>query len=62
MRNAALIEMLLSFGVVLGLAIWDLLRTPKPPRTENNDKLVSGEARHPERQQHADPGRAKPPE
>jgi hypothetical protein len=30
----ALIELLFSFGVILALAVWELLRTPRPDRDE----------------------------
>lgn len=33
----ALIELLFSFGVVLALAIWELLRTPRPGRNDTDD-------------------------
>jgi hypothetical protein len=36
-KNAALIEMLVSFGIVLALAVWDLLRTPRP--TDQRDEI-----------------------
>jgi hypothetical protein len=35
MGRAALVEMLVSFGIVLAIAVWDLLRTPKPPRASH---------------------------
>lgn len=33
----ALIELLFSFGVILALAVWELLRTPRPDREEPRD-------------------------
>jgi hypothetical protein len=33
----ALIELLFAFGVVLALAVWELLRTPRPDNDEQRD-------------------------
>ena len=35
--DAALFELLLFFGVVLGLAFWELWRTPRPNGDDNDD-------------------------
>ena len=33
----ALIELLFSFGVVLALAVWELMRTPRPDKNDPGD-------------------------
>ena len=37
MKNAGLIEMLFSFGVVIALILWDLYNTPRPPKGDSGD-------------------------
>jgi ABC-type nickel/cobalt efflux system permease component RcnA len=48
--DAALIELLFSFGIILALACWELWRTPRPDRDDADESEPAGDARHPKRQ------------
>lgn len=46
--DAALIELLFSFGIILALAFWELWRTPRPDR-DDDDSDSAGDSRHSKR-------------
>ena len=48
--DAALIELLFSFGVILALACWELWRTPRPDRDDDDESETAGDPGHSERQ------------
>ena len=39
MKDAALIEMLFTFGVVLAIAIWEIVRTPNPNKSKKTQSV-----------------------